>query len=99
MKEIEYILVSNTKIYTISFMIWILCNVSMEHFFILQRLKNTESDRLAVQVHAYLDNMIDVAQLLEDSETKSEALEKVSELEDELSHVRILLKYLIYAVL
>lgn len=53
----------------------------------LQRLKNTESDRLAVQVHAYLDNMIDVAQLLEDSETKTDALEKVAELEEELSHV------------
>ena len=31
--------------------------------------------------------MIDVAQLLEDSETKTDALEKVAELEDELSHV------------
>ena len=38
-------------------------------------------------MHAYLDNMIDVAQLLEDSETKTDALEKVAELEDELSHV------------
>ncbi|XP_052827265.1 formin-like protein 2 [Octopus bimaculoides] len=53
----------------------------------LERLKNTESDRLAVQVHAYLDNMIDVAQLLEDSETKTDALEKVAELEEELSHM------------
>ena len=53
----------------------------------LQKLRHTESDRLAVQVHAYLDNMIDVAQLLEDSETKTEALEKVAELEDEVSHV------------
>ena len=56
-------------------------------FFCLQKLRHTESDRLAVQVHAYLDNMIDVAQLLEDSETKTDALEKVAELEDELSHV------------
>ena len=31
--------------------------------------------------------MIDVAALLEDSETKTEALEKVAELEDELSQV------------
>ena len=53
----------------------------------MQKLRHTESDRLAVQVHAYLDNMIDVAQLLEDSETKTDALEKVAELEDELSHV------------
>ena len=53
----------------------------------MQKLRNTESDRLAVQVHAYLDNMIDVAQLLDDSETKTDALEKVAELEDDLSHV------------
>ena len=52
-----------------------------------QKLRNTESDRLAVQVHAYVDNMIDVAQLLEDSETKTDALERVAELEDDLSHV------------
>jgi len=38
-------------------------------------------------VHAYLDNMIDVAALLEDSETKTEALEKAAELEDELTRV------------
>ena len=38
-------------------------------------------------VHAYLDNMIDVASVLEDSETKTEALEKAAELEDELSQV------------
>ena len=52
-----------------------------------QKLRHTESDRLSVQVHAYLDNMIDVAALLEDSETKTEALEKAAELEDELSQV------------
>ena len=54
----------------------------------LQKLRHTESDRLAVQVNAYLDNMIDVATLLEDSDTKNAALEKVAELEDALSHVR-----------
>lgn len=53
----------------------------------MQKLRHTESDHLAVQVHAYLDNMIDVAQLLEDSETKTDALEKVSELEEDLSHI------------
>ena len=31
--------------------------------------------------------MIDVAQLLEDSETKTDALEKVQDLEEDLSHV------------
>ncbi|KAK3108690.1 hypothetical protein FSP39_013484 [Pinctada imbricata] len=54
----------------------------------LNKLRHTESDRLSVQVHAYLDNMIDVAQLLEDSEMKTEAIERADELEDELSHER-----------
>ncbi|CAH1788909.1 unnamed protein product [Owenia fusiformis] len=52
----------------------------------LEKLKYTESDRLAVQVHAYVDNMIDVATLLEDSDTKNAALEHVAELEEALSH-------------
>jgi hypothetical protein len=51
----------------------------------LEKLKHTESDRLSVQVNAYLDNMIDVATLLEDSDTKSAALDKVTELEENLS--------------
>lgn len=40
-----------------------------------------------VQISAYLDNVFDVAALMEDSETKTAALEKVAELEDELGHV------------
>jgi hypothetical protein len=40
-----------------------------------------------VQIFAYLDNVFDVAALMEDSETKTAALEKVAELEDELGHV------------
>ena len=48
----------------------------------------TESDRLCVQVNAYLDNKIDVGSLLEDSDTKNAALEQVAELEEALSHVR-----------
>lgn len=39
-----------------------------------------------VQISAYLDNVFDVAALMEDSETKTAALEKVNELEDELGH-------------
>ncbi|KAK7009256.1 formin-like protein [Biomphalaria glabrata] len=60
-------------------------NIGLDDY--LAKLRNTESDRLAVQVHAYLDNMIDVAQLLEDAETKTDALEKVAELEEDLSQV------------
>ena len=43
-----------------------------------------------VQISAYCDNIFDVAALMEDSETKTAALEKVAELEDELGHVIIL---------
>ena len=53
----------------------------------LQKLRVTESDRLCVQVNAYLDNKIDVASLLEDSDTKNAALEQVADLEEALSHV------------
>lgn len=53
-----------------------------------QKSKHTESDKLSVQIQAYLDNVFDVGGLLEDAETKNVALEKVEELEDQLSHVR-----------
>lgn len=53
----------------------------------LEKLRLFESEELQVQISAYLDNVFDVAALMEDSETKTAALEKVSELEDELGHV------------
>ncbi|KAI1891105.1 hypothetical protein AGOR_G00160520 [Albula goreensis] len=53
----------------------------------LERSKHTESDKLSVQIQAYLDNVFDVGGLLEDAETKNVALEKVEELEEHLSHV------------
>lgn len=49
-----------------------------------QKLKTTESDRLQVQIQAYLDNVFDVGQLMEDSDTKTAALERVSNLEEAL---------------
>lgn len=52
-----------------------------------QRLKHTESDRLQVQIQAYLDNVFDVGTLLEDAETKTAALERVEELEENLATV------------
>ncbi|XP_034249251.1 formin-like protein [Thrips palmi] len=52
----------------------------------LEKLRHTESEELHVQISAYLDNVFDVAALMEDSETKTAALEKVAELEDELGH-------------
>lgn len=57
----------------------------------LERLRHTESEELQVQISAYLDNVFDVGALMEDSETKTAALEKVAELEDELgrAHERL----------
>ncbi|KAK7600967.1 hypothetical protein V9T40_008408 [Parthenolecanium corni] len=51
----------------------------------LEKLRHTESEELQVQISAYLDNVFDVTALMEDSETKTAALEKVAELEDELA--------------
>lgn len=53
----------------------------------LDKLKHTESDKLQVQIQAYLDNVFDVGALLEDAETKNAALERVEELEENISHV------------
>uniref|UniRef100_A0A8C5FZU4 Formin-like protein 2 n=1 Tax=Gouania willdenowi TaxID=441366 RepID=A0A8C5FZU4_GOUWI len=49
-----------------------------------EHLEHTESDRLQVQIQAYLDNVFDVGTLLEDAETKTAALERVEELEENL---------------
>ncbi|XP_060655028.1 formin-like protein isoform X2 [Drosophila nasuta] len=50
----------------------------------LEKIRMTESEELKVQISAYLDNVFDVAALMEDSETKTSALERVQELEDQL---------------
>lgn len=66
-----------------------ICAVSLMliHAPLCQKCKHTESDKLSVQIQAYLDNVFDVGGLLEDAETKNAALEKVEELEEHLSHV------------
>ncbi|CAF4224699.1 unnamed protein product, partial [Adineta steineri] len=46
---------------------------------------HSECDLFILQIHAFLDNYFDVGQLLEDSETKEQAITKVSELEEQLS--------------
>jgi len=63
-------------------------------FLAIQKLKHTESDKLQVQIQAYLDNVFDVGALLEDAETKNAALERVEELEENISHVSTKLKSL-----
>ncbi|NP_001086147.1 formin like 1 L homeolog [Xenopus laevis] len=53
----------------------------------LEILKNTESERLQVQIQAYLDNIFDVNSLLDDTDTKNEMLEHVEDLQEHLTHV------------
>ncbi|CAF0902187.1 unnamed protein product [Adineta ricciae] len=45
---------------------------------------HSECDLFILHIHAFLDNYFDVGQLLEDSETKQQAIAKVSELEEQL---------------
>ncbi|XP_049583793.1 formin-like protein 2 isoform X2 [Syngnathus scovelli] len=59
--------------------------LSLDEF--LEKVKHTESDKLQVQIQAYLDNVFDVGALLEDAETKNAALERVEELEENMSHL------------
>uniref|UniRef100_A0A8C2Z998 Formin like 1 n=1 Tax=Cyclopterus lumpus TaxID=8103 RepID=A0A8C2Z998_CYCLU len=48
----------------------------------LGRLKQTESEKLQVQIQAYLDNVLDVGALLEDAENRGGVLEHVDELQE-----------------
>ena len=65
----------------------------MKFFFLIlscvaeQKLKFTESDRLLVQIQAYLDNVFDVGALLEDAEAKNALLEHMEELQEHNTQV------------
>ncbi|XP_066192939.1 formin-like protein 1 isoform X2 [Sylvia atricapilla] len=58
----------------------------------LETLRLTESDKLHVQIQAYLDNVFDVGAMLEDSETKTEVLEHMEELQEHVSQLTEKLK-------
>ncbi|XP_073091812.1 LOW QUALITY PROTEIN: formin-like protein 1 [Manis javanica] len=51
----------------------------------LERLRLTESDKLQVQIQAYLDNVFNVGALLEDTETKNAVLEHMEELQEQVA--------------
>jgi len=51
----------------------------------LESLKDNESERLITQVNAYMDNRLDVAQLLEDSDQKAAAVEELAGVSEELT--------------
>ncbi|CAJ1076136.1 formin-like protein 1 [Xyrichtys novacula] len=53
----------------------------------LEGLKQTESEKLQVQIQAYLDNVLDVGALLEDAENRGGVLEHVDELQDHNSQL------------
>ncbi|KAM3823210.1 formin-like protein 1 [Vipera latastei] len=53
----------------------------------LQKLRCTESDKLQVQIQAYLDNIFDVGALLEETETKNAILEHIEDLQEEVGQL------------
>ncbi|XP_064380519.1 formin-like protein 1 isoform X2 [Dromaius novaehollandiae] len=53
----------------------------------LERLRLTESDKLQVQIQAYLDNVFDVGAMLEDTETKNAVLEHMEELQEHIAQL------------
>lgn len=58
-----------------------------EAWLLFQRLKFTESERLLVQIQAYLDNLFDVGGLLEDVESKANLGEHLEELQEQNSQL------------
>lgn len=53
--------------------------------FLENKLRFNESDRLQVQIQAYLDNQFDVHQLIEEADAKHEALVELDKIKEELS--------------
>lgn len=53
----------------------------------MQKLNGTESERLQVQIQAYLDNVFDVGAMLEDAEAKNTIMEHLEELQEQNTQV------------
>nr|XP_009295890.3 LOW QUALITY PROTEIN: formin-like protein 1 [Danio rerio] len=49
----------------------------------LEKLNMTESERLQIQIQAYLDNVFDVGAMLEDAEAKNTLMEHLEELQEQ----------------
>ncbi|XP_064895900.1 LOW QUALITY PROTEIN: formin-like protein 1 [Columba livia] len=60
-------------------------HLGLDHY--LESLRLTESDKLQVQIQAYLDNIFDVGAMLEDAETKTAVLEHMEELEENVTQL------------
>merc|ERR1719500_1123122 len=54
----------------------------------LERLGHHESDELAVQISAYVENEFNVAELMEEAELKGQAMEQVADLEQEIKDLK-----------
>lgn len=63
-----------------------------------QKLRCTESDKLQVQIQAYLDNIFDVGALLEETETKNAILEHIEDLQEEVGQVGELTKQILWTM-
>lgn len=59
-----------------------------------QSLKEMESEKLQVQIQAYLDNVFDVGALLEDAENKGDIVEHVTELQEANAQVKYTHKHM-----
>uniref|UniRef100_A0A9J7X261 Formin-like 1a n=1 Tax=Cyprinus carpio carpio TaxID=630221 RepID=A0A9J7X261_CYPCA len=57
----------------------------------LEKLTVTESERLQVQIQAYLDNVFDVGAMLEDAEAKNTIMEDLEEQQEQNTQVHIYL--------
>jgi len=53
----------------------------------VKRLKVTESERLQMQIQAYLDNVFDVGAMLEDAEAKNTIMEHLEEQQEQNTQV------------
>ncbi|XP_065507014.1 formin-like protein 1 [Caloenas nicobarica] len=60
-------------------------HLGLDHY--LESLRLTESDKLQVQIQAYLDNVFDVGAMLEDAETKTAVLEHMEELQESVTQL------------
>ncbi|KAM6957584.1 formin-like protein 1 [Aplochiton taeniatus] len=58
----------------------------------LETLRNTESEKLQVQIQAYLDNVFDVGALLEDAESRGGVLEHVDQLQENNTQLSAMLQ-------
>ncbi|KAF7661661.1 hypothetical protein LDENG_00256450 [Lucifuga dentata] len=65
-------------------------HLGLDHY--LESLKLTESEKLQVQIQAYLDNVLDVGALLEDAENRGGVLEHVDELQQHNTQLSVRLQ-------